>query len=109
MKVPVQDLISEAFLPAQAIPESLEDTDYIILCDITWGPEYYKANGHTLIYPAVHVSIYDTKTGMMVRDLGTETRKLEGLTMVSNEIVYYVPLRSLIFEQLKPVLEEIGQ
>ena len=107
IKVPVLDLISEVFLPIGAIPKTTEEADYIILCDITWGPDHYKSNGHTLIYPNTHVSIYDAKTGEMVRDLGTETRELEGMTMVSNEIVYYVPLRSLIFEQLQPVLQEI--
>lgn len=107
IKVPVLDLISEVFLPVGAIPKTTEEADYIILCDITWGPNHYKSNGHTLIYPNTHVSIYDAKTGEMVRDLGTETRELEGMTMVSNEIVYYVPLRSLIFEQLEPVLQEI--
>lgn len=108
IKVPVLDLISEVFLPVRAIPKAMEETDYIILCEITWGPDHYKSNGHTLIYPNTHVSVYDTKTGEMVRDLGTNTRELEGMTMVSNEIVYYVPLRSHIFEQLQPVLQEIG-
>ena len=108
MKVPVPDMISEVFLPVSAIPESMEDTDYFILCDITWGPEYYKSNGHTLIYPDTHVSVYDARSGKMVRDLGTKTRKLEGVTMVSDTIVYYVPLRSMLFEQLQPVLEEIS-
>ena len=108
MKVPVLDLISEVFLPVGAIPKTTEEADYIILCDITWGPDHYKSNGHTLIYPNTHVSVYDAKTGAIVRDLGTETRELEGMTMVSSDIVYYVPLRRLIFEQLQPVLMEIG-
>ena len=107
MAVPVRYLISEVFLPVTAIPESMEETDYIILCDITWGLDYYKSNGHTLIYPSTHISVYDARTGEMVRDLGTETRRLEGMTMASSDIVYYVPLRSLIFEQLQPVLQEI--
>lgn len=107
MAVPVLDLISEVFLPVTAISESMEETDYIILCDITWGPDHYKSNGHTLIYPNTHVSVYDAKTGEKVRDLGTSTRELEGMTMVSSDIVYYVPLRSLIFEQLQPIFQEI--
>ena len=105
--VPVLDLISEVFLPPRAIPGTMEEADYIILCDITWGPDHYKSNGHTLIYPNTHIAIYDVKTGEMVRDLGTRTRELRGMTMVSSDIVYYVPLRSLIFEQLQPVLQEI--
>ena len=101
------DRISEALLPADTIPESAESVDYIILCDVVWGPEHASMNGRTLFYPNVHVAVYENGSGRMVRDLGSFVRKLSGTVVIPETINYYAPLRSRVFEALQPILEEI--
>ena len=98
------DMISEALLPADAISES---ADYIILCDVVWGPQHTSWNGRTIFYPNVHVAVYENGSGRMVRDLGSFMRKLSGMVVVQETINYYAPLRSQVFEALQPLLEEI--
>ena len=95
-------------LPVTAIPESAESADYIILCDVVWGPEHYTFNKKTLVYPHMHITIHDSRDGSAVRDLGSYLRKLKGTVVVTNTISYYAPLRTQVFEALQPVLEEIG-
>ena len=101
------DMISEAMLPTDAIPESAESADYIILCDVVWGSEHAAMNGRTLFYPNVHIAIYENGNGRLVRDLGSFTRKLSGTVVVQDTVNYYAPLRSRVFEALQPVLDEI--
>ena len=98
------DRISEALLPADTIPESAE---YIILCDVVWGPEHASMNGRTLFYPNVHVAVYENGIGRMVRDLGSFVRKLSGTVVIPETINYYAPLRSRVFEALQLMPEEI--
>ena len=101
------DMISEAFLPISAIPDSVESADYIILCDIVWGPEHYTMNDTTLFYPNMRITIHENESGKQVRDLGSHLRKLKGTVVVQNKVNYYSTLRSQVFEMLQPVLEEI--
>ena len=101
------DRISEALLPADTIPESAESVDYIILCDVVWGPEHASMNGRTLFYPNVHVAVYENGSGRMVRVLGSFVRKLSGTVVIQETINFYARLRSRVFEALQPMLEEI--
>ena len=101
------DRISEALLPADTIPESAESVDYIILCDVVWGPEHASMNGRTLFYPNVHVAVYENGSGRMVRDLGSFVRKLSGTVVIPETINFYARLRSRVFEALQLMLEEI--
>lgn len=101
------DMISEAFLPISAIPGSVESADYIILCNIVWGPEHYTMNDTTLFYPNMRITIHENGSGKLVRDLGNHLRKLKGTVVVQNKVNYYSTLRSQVFEMLQPVLEEI--
>ncbi len=94
-------------LPADAIPESVEGADYIILCDIVWGPEHATTNGRIVFNPHMHVAVYENGSGKMVRDLGSFMRKLTGVVVINDTINYYAPLRSQVFETLQPLFEEI--
>ena len=95
------DWIMESAFPIRNIPESLDEVDYIIYCDVTYGGDKYTQGNLELIYPYNHITVHDAKTGEIVKDLGEVVRRLSGFTTVTSTITYWQPLRVPAWERIR--------
>ncbi len=85
------DVILEAALPADRIPDSVEAADYIIRCSVTYEGGISSGDAH-LHYPLTHITVHDAHTGEMIQDLGYNKRTLTGAVMLSNGDTWWHPL-----------------
>ncbi len=85
------DVVLEAALPADRIPDAVETADYIILCSVTYEGGVSRGDAH-LHYPLTHITVHDAHTGEMLRDLGYCKRRLTGSIMLQNGDTWWDPL-----------------
>lgn len=99
------DIHLQAALPAEAIPASPEEADYIIRTVATWDGDKYTQGSYQVLYCYMHTAVYDAKTGMKVKDFGTTVHRLNGFMSVSSKITYMSVSRLLIWEQVKSLFK----
>lgn len=99
------DIHLQAALPAEAIPASPEEADYIIRTVATWDGDKYTQGSYEVLYCYMHTAVYDAKTGMKVKDFGTTVHRLNGFMSVSSKITYMSVSRLLIWEQVKSLFK----
>ena len=106
------DLIMEAALPAESIPETPEAADYIIRLateydrtdlDLSTGK---SANGVVLHYPLTHITVHDAGSGAMLKDLGWTVRKLSGFIMLPRGDHYWDPENDALWRKVKVLFGE---
>lgn len=85
------DVILEAALPADRIPDTVDAADYIIRCSVTYEGGISKSDAH-LHYPLTHITVHDARTGEMLQDLGYNKRRLTGTIMLQNGDTWWDPL-----------------
>lgn len=89
------DLVLEAALPADHIPERPADADYIIRCSVAYEGGTSSGGVH-LHYPLTRVTVHDAHTGDMLRDLGSVKRRLTGAVMLPKGDHWWYPLYSQV-------------
>ena len=94
------DWTLQSVVPIRNMPESMDEVDYIIYCDVTYDGEKYTQGDLQLIYPYNHITVHDAKTGEIVKDLGEVVRKLSGFTTVTSTITYWLPLRLSAWDRM---------
>ena len=87
------DWTLQSAVPIRNMPESLDEVDYIIYCDVTYDGDKYTQGNLELIYPYNHITVHDAKTGEIVKNLGEVVRRLNGFATVTSTITYWVPVR----------------
>ena len=85
------DVILEAALPADRIPDAVDAADYIIRCSVTYEGGISKGDAH-LHYPLTHITVHDAHTGEMIQDLGYYKRRLTGTIMLGSGDTWWDPL-----------------
>ena len=85
------DVILEAALPPDRIPDAVEAADYIIRCSVTYEGGISNGDAH-LHYPLTHITVHDAHTGVMLQDLGYNKRRLTGTIMLQNGDTWWRPL-----------------
>ena len=106
------ELMLEAVLPAECIPETPEAADYVI----RMATEYDRTdvglstgrsgNGVKLHYPLTHTTVHDAKTGAMLKDIGWSTRTLSGIVMLPRGDTYWDPYNSTLWNWVKALFGE---
>ena len=91
------DWTLQSAVPIRNMPESLDEVDYIIYCDVTYDGDKFTQGNLELIYPYNHITVHDAKTGEIVKDLGEVVRRLSGFTTVTSTITYWQPLREPVW------------
>ena len=102
------DVIMEAALPADRIPKSLDEADYIISCETTYE-DGLKDNGAYVHYPLTNILIYDAQSGELLKHMGSVKRlPIKGTTVyVTHEgDTWWEPLRTMIWDKIKPLFED---
>jgi len=105
LTIPDQDLISwydvilEAALPLNRIPETVETADYIIRCSVTYEDGISKGDAH-LHYPLTHMTVHDARTGEMLKDLGSVKRTLNGVVMLNSGDTWWHPLYTQLWPSI---------
>ncbi len=99
------DMILEAALPADRIPESVETADYVIRCSVTYTDGISKGDAH-LHYPQTHVTVHDAHTGEWIRDLGTDKRTLSGTIMLNAGDTWWHPLYTDLWKIISTLFEK---
>lgn len=99
------DMILEAALPLNRIPESVEAADYIIRCSVTYDGGVSSGDAH-LHYPLTHITVHDARTGEMLRDLGSAKRRLNGVMMLSAGDTWWDPLYTQLWPYISTLFSE---
>ena len=103
----VYDWPLQAALPAACIPEKPEEAEYIIHIDITYADEADVSNGAvSLFYPNGHITVHRASDGALLRDCGTVTRKLYGMTMLPWGNNYWDPYRADTWDMVRSIFEQ---
>ncbi len=99
------DYMLESAFPAERIPASDKNADYILFLRTEWT-EAGKSNDIQLYDAHTAVTLHDAKTGALIIDLGTQIDGLKGMTMVSGNSYHQGVRRSdiltLVNEKLFP-------
>ena len=98
------DVILEAALPAERIPERVEDADYIILCQTVYEGGVDNGDAH-LHYPVTRITVHDAESGELLRELGSIQRTLSGSIMISRGDTWWPPLRTMVWDEIRALFE----
>lgn len=102
------DVIMEAALPADRIPKSLDEADYVISCKTTYE-DGLKDNGAYVHYPLTNILIYDAQSGELLKRIGSVKRlPIRGTTVYVTHKgdTWWEPLRTMIWDKIKPLFED---
>ena len=101
------DVILEAALPADHIPKSIDEADYIILCKTVYEGGI-KDKGAYVHYPLTNILVYDAHTGELLKHLGSVKRMaINGVAYVTHKgDTWWDPQRTMIWEKIKTLFEE---
>ncbi len=102
----VYDWPLEAGLPSACIPENPEDAEYIIHIEVTYADEPDVSNGAvSLFYPHAHLTIHRASDGALLKDYGTYSRTLNGMTMLPYGNNYWDHTRDAIWGNISAIFK----
>ena len=93
------DVILEAAFPAERIPASAEEADYILRFVVTYEGGTSNGDAH-LHYPLTRITVHDARTGEMLQHLKGDHRKLSGVVMLTRGDTWWNPLYTDLWENI---------
>lgn len=95
-------------MPADRIPKSLDEADYIISCETIYEGGL-KDKGAYVHYPLTTIWIYDAQSGELLKRVGSvKLLPISGTTVYVTHKgdTWWEPERTMIWDKIKPLFED---